>query len=95
MVILDRLADDRIQDECRYLVRLRWHFIMGYQELSYAELEEHVSPEKMLVLDDLFSRIASKDYVAIDAWVERCERELPVIEDNWMTQHSLDDSGLA
>ena len=36
-VIVDRLADDRIQDECRYLVRLRWHFIMGYQEVSYSE----------------------------------------------------------
>lgn len=93
-VIVDRLADDRIQDECRYLVRLRWHFIMGYQEVSYSELQEHVSPEKMLVLNELFTHIVNSDYAAIEEWVQRCERELPPIEDNWAIQHRDDESAI-
>ena len=31
-IVVERLADDRIQEECRYLMRLKWHFQMGYEK---------------------------------------------------------------
>lgn len=82
-VVIHRLADDREQDECRYLVWLKWHFHMGYQEVSYDELQEHVSESKMALLDGLFNEIAAGNHKGIDEWVARCERDLPVIDDRW------------
>lgn len=86
-VIIQRLADDREQDECRYLARLKWHLHMGYQEVAFAELKEHVSERKMRVLEDLFDEIAAGNYLGIDEWVERCERDLPIIEDKCYDMH--------
>jgi hypothetical protein len=80
-VIMTRLADDREQDECRYLARLKWHFHMGYQEVSFAELKENVSETKMWLLQDLFDEIAAANYQAIDEWVQRCQQALPIITD--------------
>jgi len=85
-ILIERLADDRLQEECRYLCRLRWHFFMGYQEVSYEELVEHVSEPKLAVLNELFSAIADRDYDEIDAWINRCESELPIIHDKWRDQ---------
>ena len=86
-IILERLADDRVQEECRYLCRLRWHLFMGYQEVSYEELQEYVSQYKMAVLNDLFSSIVDSDYPGIDRWIEKCEGALPIIEDKWRDQN--------
>ena len=85
-ILLERLADDRVQDECRYLSRLRWHFFMGYQEVSYQELLDHVSEPKLAVLNELFSAIAYRDYSEIDTWINRCESTLPIIHDKWREQ---------
>jgi hypothetical protein len=82
-IVVQRLADDRVQNECRYLIRLRWHFFMGYQEVSYEQLLEHVSEPKLVVLSELFTAIADRDYDAIDAWINRWESALPIIHDRW------------
>jgi len=83
-VVVERLADDRFQEECRYLMRLKWHFHMGYQEVSYRELQQYISESKMVILDELFTEIAAHNYVGIDKWLEKYEDTLPVIEDKWM-----------
>ena len=44
---------------------------MGYEEVSYAELQRYVSAEKMKVLDELFAHIVARDYAGIDLWSER------------------------
>jgi hypothetical protein len=85
--ILDRLADDRIQEERRYLCRLRWHLFMSYQEVSYDQLQHYVSESKMAILDDLFSSIADSDYDGIDRWVAQCEKALPIVVDKWRVQN--------
>jgi len=82
-VIIERLADDRIQTECRYLIRLKWHLHMGYQEVSYSELEQNLSDSKMALLNDLFRELAATNYKGIDAWADRCETEFPIVEDKW------------
>ena len=62
---------------------------MGYEEVSYPELQEYVSVEKMKVLDELFVHIANKDYVGIDQWIERYEGELPIVEDRWRQENRV------
>jgi hypothetical protein len=86
-VVVHRLADDRNQEECRYLMRLKWHFHMSYQEVSYRELEQYVSVDKMRILNELFAYIAVKDYAGIEMWLEQYEKELPIIEDRWMQEN--------
>lgn len=61
-------------------MRLWWHFVMSYQEVSYAQLRRHVSAAKLEVLDELFLAIAASDHEAIDLWVMHCESEYPVID---------------
>jgi hypothetical protein len=95
-IILERLADDLVQEECRYLSRLRWHLFMGYQEVSYDELQLHVSQTKMAILDNLFALIVDSDYDGIDQWTVQCEQTLPIIVDKWREQNSDlgEDEGL-
>lgn len=95
-IILERLADDRVQEECRYLSRLRWHLFMGYQEVSYDELQLHVSQTKMAILNNLFALIVDSDYDGIDQWTVQCEQALPIIVDKWREQNSDlgEDEGL-
>ena len=81
-VIMDRLADDRYQQECRYLVRLWWHIRMSYQEVSYAQLRTHVSVKKLESLDELFQSIADRDHDAVDRWIENCEDVYPVVDNH-------------
>jgi len=85
-VIKTRLADDRVQEECRYLERLVWHTMMGYREVSYSELEKYMSPNKMFILGELFHFVARADHSSIDRWVIHYESELPIIEDKSWTQ---------
>jgi hypothetical protein len=51
-------------------MRLWWHLDMGYQEVSYQELQQYVSPSKMARLDRLFDAMADRDYDTIDAWAD-------------------------
>ncbi len=90
-IILHCLADDRIEDECRYLVRLEWHLHMSYQEVSYDELLKHVATEKMAVLDQLFDAVVDSDYRAIDSWIADCKRRLPIIRDKWIENNRDSD----
>jgi hypothetical protein len=86
-LILHRLADDMIQNECRYLCRLIWHFHMGYQEVSYDELVKYVSKNKMDILNKLFNCIYEKNYASIDEWISMVEKEYPLIEDKWINEN--------
>jgi hypothetical protein len=50
MVIHLRLADDREQDECRYLIKFQWQLSMTYTEVTVDELRAHVGAEKLAVV---------------------------------------------
>jgi len=76
-----RFADVGSQEECRYLMRLWWHLDMGYQEVSYEELQQFVSPPKMSMLNLLFDSMARRDYESIDKWVRQVTREMPETRD--------------
>ena len=84
---MTRLADDRVQEECRYLSRLVWHTMMRYREVSYSELERYVTPTKMFILGELFHYVARADYISIDRWAAHYEIELSIIEDKSWTQN--------
>ncbi|WP_395730340.1 hypothetical protein [Prosthecobacter sp.] len=71
-----RFADVRDQEECRYLMRLWWHLDSLCQQVSYKELHEFVSAQKMRRLDQLFDLMAARNYDAIDSWVARSTREM-------------------
>lgn len=75
-VLHARFADTRSQEECRYLMRLWWHLDMGYQEVSYDELCQFVSPSKLARLNKLFDLMAERNYDAIDAWSIAAQREM-------------------
>jgi hypothetical protein len=79
-VVQLRLADDRDQDECRYLMRFWWQLGMAYTEVRDDELDEHVSPTKRAILDRLFAAL-EQGHEAIDHWIQEAEATLPVIED--------------
>jgi hypothetical protein len=67
-LIEERLADDRDQDECRYLMRFVWQLAMTYQEVSTHELQAHVSAGKLEVVEALIEAVrCSADRV--DAWI--------------------------
>jgi hypothetical protein len=79
-VIQDRLADDRKQDECRYLMRFCWQLLMTYQEISEQELQTHVAPEKLEAVEALIKAIrTSPDQ--IDVWIASAENAFPTIHD--------------
>src|SRR5262245_7006961 len=77
-VLRERIADDREQEECRYLMRFAWQLSMSYREVSYEELAAHVRPEKLARVDALLAA-AQQGYEAIDEWLARCEAELSLI----------------
>ncbi|WP_328442765.1 hypothetical protein [Amycolatopsis sp. NBC_00438] len=79
-VIEERLADDREQDECRYLMRFMWQLAMTYQEVSARELQAHVSVGKLNAVEALIEAIrCSPD--RIDAWILSAEQAFPIIHD--------------
>ena len=69
-IIKARLADDRYQEECRYLMRFWWHLEMPYQEVSYIELRNHLSEQKLEALEALFD-VIDTSYQRIDVWLQR------------------------
>ncbi len=78
-LIGSRLADDRLQDECRYLMRLIWQLRMSYTEVRHDELREHVGPATLAVVDELIAAIRASPE-AIDQWCTAV-LERPVVED--------------
>ncbi len=78
-IVHGRLADDRYQQECRYLMRFWWHLTMSYQEVSYAELRLHLSEHKMEVLESLFDAIDTS-HEAVNAWIKEQTERWPLLE---------------
>lgn len=79
-IVQYRLADDRIQEECRYLMRFWWQLSMSYQEVTLDELENFVSGEKFKIILELLDSLA-KGYQDIDVWCDKYSYELSIIED--------------
>ena len=78
--VMLRLADDCEQDECRYLMRFWWQLAMSYREVSYEQLEEHLSAAKMEIIQKLLSAV-QVGHDAIDRWLEEIEAHHPIVED--------------
>jgi hypothetical protein len=78
-IVQTRLADDRNQEECRYLMRFWWQLSMSYQEVTPGELQKYVSSEKLSVLGNLLHSLEC-GHGEIDTWIEKYSK-LPIIED--------------
>lgn len=78
-IIQYRLADDRNQQECRYLMRFWWQFSVSYQEVTLEELENFVSPEKLQIILELLTAIENGSG-SIIAWIDKYEN-ISIIED--------------
>lgn len=80
-VIRDRLADDRDQDECRYILRFCWQLAMPYTEVTLEQLREHVHAPKLAVLEDLIRAIRSSEE-DVGAWIDMVMATYPVVLDH-------------
>ncbi|MFC5185393.1 hypothetical protein [Actinomadura harenae] len=79
-VIHSCLADDRRQEECRYLMRFWWQLSMSYTEVSPEELRTHVGERKLAAVEALITAIRTSPE-RIDAWLDVIELEFPAILD--------------
>lgn len=75
-----RLADDRNQDECRYLMRLVWQLRMSYSEVTEQNLREHVGADKLRAIEALIEA-ARRSPESIDAWIDSIEQIFPIVHD--------------
>jgi hypothetical protein len=91
-IVRSRLADDRNQEECRYLMRFWWQLCMTNREVTLAELERFISPEKFGIILELLNSL-EVGHKEIDTWVERYTRELLVIEDRGFDYYKKSDYG--
>jgi len=80
MVIHDCLADDRLQEECRYLLKFFWQLAMPYREVSMSELEMHLAPEKLERVKALI-HAATESPDEIDSRIDETLAAFPIIED--------------
>ncbi|GLW35213.1 hypothetical protein Areg01_81490 [Actinoplanes regularis] len=90
-VVMQRLADDREQEECRVLMKFWWQLAMTYQEVTEADLDRHVSPAKREAVQRLIDAIRhSPD--AIDTWIADVPQRFPRIRDRgyeaWRTNRN-------
>jgi hypothetical protein len=89
-MIEERIADDRDQDECRYLMRFLWQLSMTNDEVTMPELREHVDEAKLRVISELIRAIRlSPD--SIDAWIQTAADAWPCIHDRGFQQWQADD----
>jgi hypothetical protein len=79
-VIHDRLADDREQEECRYLMRLWWQLSMPYSEVTIEELRTRVHGTKWEAVEALIGAIRSSPD-QVDAWISATEEAFPIAQD--------------
>ncbi|MFB7873767.1 hypothetical protein ACFC06_00840 [Nocardia sp. NPDC056064] len=79
-VIEKRLADDRNQDECRYLMRFVWQLHMRYCEVTEQNLQEYVGADKLKAIEALVEA-ARRSPESIDAWIDSIEQIFPVVHD--------------
>ena len=77
---MERLADDREQEECRYLMRFWWQMAMTYREVTLDELREHVGGVKFAAVE-AFLVAAERDPEAIEEWIRTTTETFPFIYD--------------
>lgn len=91
-IVLNRLADDRDQDECRYLMRFFWQLLMSYTEVTLEDLREHVHEPKLAAIEELIAAIRSSP-AEVQAWIAEAEVRFPVIMDRGLRLHLGLDAG--
>jgi hypothetical protein len=79
-VVKDRLVDDRLQDECRYILRFFCQLAVSYREVTMDQLRERVGAEKLAAIEALVEAI-SRSPEQIDSWIDSTEKAFPVIHD--------------
>jgi hypothetical protein len=79
-VIHDRLADDRDQQECRYLMRFWWQLGMSYQEVTLDQLRANLGEGTLRLVEELIDAVRTS-HEAIDDWVDAVEGSRPVVRD--------------
>lgn len=77
---MQRLADDRQQEECRVLVKFWWQLAMTTQEVTEADLDRHVQPVKREAVYELIDAIR-RSPEAIDTWITDKSQRFPIIQD--------------
>lgn len=75
-----RLADDRDQDECRYLMRFAWQLLMSYREVTVPELEQHLTEAKLQAIKELIQAVR-RSPEDIDLWSTIAINTWPVVQD--------------
>ncbi|WP_240670259.1 hypothetical protein [Actinoplanes solisilvae] len=85
-IVMDRLADDREQEECRVLMKFWWQLAMTYREVTEADLDLHVSPAKREAVQELIDAIRNSPE-AIDAWLANTPRRFPTVQDRGYEAH--------
>jgi hypothetical protein len=91
MVVHVRLADDRYQDECRYLLKFQWQLTVPYRELTMDDLREHVGAEKLVAVERLIAALGrSPDEV--EQWIQETVESFPLIKDRGYVQGIRRDS---
>jgi hypothetical protein len=79
-IVVLRLADDRDQDECRYLMRFAWQLLMSYREVTEPELEQHLTEAKLQAIKELIQAIR-RSPEDIDLWITTALGTWPVVQD--------------
>ncbi|WP_117212267.1 hypothetical protein [Allorhizocola rhizosphaerae] len=85
-VLHDRLADDRQQLECRYLLKLASQLYTDLTEVTLDQLQRHLGPAKFQAVQDLIEAAAGSPE-QIDGWIIRTEAAFPVVEDRGYAAH--------
>ena len=82
-LIKTRLADNHVQDECRYLLRFCWFLILGDCDyITRGEMQRHVRIEKVAIIDALFTAMAQGES-AVAAWIEHVAALPRVSDRHW------------
>jgi len=73
------MADDRYQEECRYLMRFWWYLGQCDYAPNIEVFESHLSPKKLTEVEELFAAIAHSPE-AVKDWIQKyrtiyCELE--------------------
>jgi hypothetical protein len=79
-IVMNRLADDRDQDECRYLMRFWWQLSMSYTEVTIEELREHLHEPKLAAVEALIAAMRSSAD-EVQAWIAQAETTFAVVMD--------------
>lgn len=85
MVVHLHLADDRNQDECRYLLKLQWQLSVSYREVTWAQLRDHLGSKKLAAVEALIAALAESP-AAVDRWIQKTEAAFPVVKDRGFRQ---------